>query len=445
MMPSPQWSSRLAFILTAASFAVGVGNIWRFPYMVGTSGGGAFLVVYIFLAFLIAFPILLTEMSLGRMSQTTPLVAFGRLSGRERHNGIGWISVVATFLILGFYVMIMSWIALYTFGLITGKIFNVEVGYEAYFTEISTSIAQVTAAVFFILILSFFIISKGLQNGIEKLAKIFMPILLILIVTLGIWSSTRDGAAAGIRWYLQVDFSEINAQVFLAALSQLFFSIGIGMTAIFTFGSYTSKKEDIIGDSILIIGIDTVVAFLAGFMIFPLLFSFGVSPDSGPSLLFVTMTNLFTEMPGGRIVGSLFFLLLFGAGLTSVITSYEGLVQTMSDKFGWTKKSALIRCMLIGTLLTLMNIFSQSGYLFSSLGGRNLFGWTDMLANSILLPVAGLLMVIFSVYIIGYHQFSRSTNQGSTILKMGIFWKYIFKIILPISILVILLYGLMTP
>ncbi len=431
MMPNPQWSSRLAFILTAASFAVGVGNIWRFPYMVGTSGGGAFLLVYILLAFLIAFPILLTEMSLGRMSQTTPLVAFGRLSGRERHNGIGWISVVATFLILGFYVMIMSWIALYTFGLITGKIFTIDVSYEAYFTEVSTATTKVIAAVLFILVLSFLIINQGLQNGIERLAKVFMPILLILVVALGVWSCTRDGAAAGIRWYLQVDFSEINAQVFLAALSQLFFSIGIGMTAIFTFGSYTSKKENIIGDSILIIGIDTVVAFLAGFMIFPLLFSFDVSPDSGPSLLFVTMTNLFTEMPGGQIIGSLFFLLLFGAGLTSVITSYEGLVQTMSDKFGWTKKSALIRCMLIGALLTLINILSQSGYFLPSLGGRNFFGWTDMLANSALLPVAGLLMIIFSVYIIGYHQFSRSTNQGSTTLKMGIFWKYIFKIVLP--------------
>ncbi len=441
-MSSPNWSSRLAFILTASSFAVGLGNIWRFPYMVGSGGGGAFLLIYLILAAGIGFPILLTEFSLGRMSKSSPLTGFGKLSGNNNHNLIGWISVIATTLMLGFYVMIMAWIGVYFYECITGSILQITGDFEGHFDSVSSSFNSIFLISLAILFFSILILLRGLKQGIEALAKIFMPILFAIIIILGIWSSTRAGAWEGIAWYLTPDFSKINMDIILSALSQVFFSIGIGMTTVFVFGSYSNKKQNIVLDSAVVVLVDTLVAFLAGFVIFPVLFSYGISPDSGPSLLFVTMTNLIAEMPFGLVFGSLFFFLLMLAGLTSVVTVIEGISQSLKDRFNWTQAKALYVCLGIVTMLLIPNILSHTDSILANMNGKSFFGWTDLLSNSILLPIAGLCIVLFASYIIGFKKFTQATNEGSTKLTVVNSWQIIWKVLIPICIVIILIYGL---
>ena len=441
-MSNPSWSNRLAFILTASSFAVGLGNIWRFPYMVGSGGGGAFLLIYILLAAGIGFPILLSEFSLGRMSKSSPLTGFSKISGNKRHNAIGWISVVATTLMLGFYVMIMAWIGIYFYGCLTGHILTISDDFNGHFNQVSGSFSQVFLISLAILFLSIVILMQGLKKGIEALAKIFMPILFALIIILGIWSSSQPGAWEGIAWYLTPDLSKIDMEVILGALSQVFFSVGIGMTTVFVFGSYSGKNQNIILDSSVVIFVDTLVAFLAGFVIFPVLFSYGISPDSGPSLLFITMTNLIAEMPFGLVFGSLFFFLLMVAGLTSVVTVIEGISQSLKDRFSLSQSKALWICLAAVTFLLIPNILSHTDSIFSDLNGKSFFGWTDLLSNSILLPIAGLCIVLFASYIVGFDKFSLETNIGSTKTKVRSSWRLIWQVLIPICIIIILIYGL---
>ncbi len=442
-MSRPSWTNRLAFILTVSSFAVGVGNIWRFPYMVGEGGGGAFLLVYIVMALLIGIPIMLAEISLGRMAGTTPLVGFGKLSGKPVHNLIGWVEVVATMLIMGFYVMIMAWIGVYFWQCLSGELLQVETTYASHFASISASSGRIFFVSLLILGLSAWIIGRGLKDGVEALAKLFMPLLLLLIVVLGIWSCTRPGAGEGIRWYLTPDFSKIGMDTFLGALSQIFFSIGIGMAAVFVFGSYSDKKQNIILDTGIVVFMDTLIAFLAGFVIFPALFSYGIAPDSGPSLLFITMTGLLGELPMGQLFGALFFALLLLAGLTSVVTLTEGLVQSLRDRFRLSQGRSIAYFTLVVILLLIPNILSHNDSIFSDLGGRSFFEITDFVSNSILLPIAGLLIVVFGMYVVGFDRLRDATNEGSTRLKVTAVWEIIWKVVVPISIVVILITGVL--
>ncbi len=441
-MTQPTWTSRMAFILTASSFAVGLGNIWRFPYMVGTGGGGAFLLIYLLLAFGIGFPILLAELSLGRISGSSPLLGFSKLSGRKEYNLIGWVSVFATFLILGFYVMIMSWICIYFYHCLSGQILGISENSQAHFNTVTGHFWANFLIGSGITLFAFFIIKKGLKNGVEALAKIFMPILFLLIVVLGIWSCTRSGAWEGISWYLTPNWSNVSMDIVLGALSQIFFSVGIGMTAVFVFGSYSTKKQDIISDAALVIIVDTAVAFLAGFVIFPVLFSFEIAPDSGPSLLFNTMTKLLAEMPMGVVFGGLFFLLLLLAGLTSVVTVMEGVSQSLKDRFAISQTYSLLICVFVTALLLIPNILSHTNSPLRDIQGKSFFGWTDMLANSVLLPLAGLGIVLFASYTLGFKRFQEATNLGSKSLRITGGWQVLFKVLIPICIIVILLYGL---
>jgi len=286
------------------------------------------------------------------------------------------------------------------------------------------------------------ILLRGLQKGIETLAKLFMPLLFLLIIVLGIWSSTRSGAGEGIVWYLTPDISKINVNTFLSALSQVFFSLGIAMTAAFVFGGYATKSQNIMSDTAIVVLVDTGTAFLAGFVIFPALFSYGISPDSGPSLLFITMTNLLTEMPLGSVFGTLFFFLLLLAGLTSVVTVLEGISQSLKDRFQWTHPQSLLICFGIVSLLLIPNILSHTDSTFADIRGRSFFGWTDFLANSILLPIAGLCIVLFASFVVGFKRFQSETNEGSTLFRVTGIWQLVWKILVPISILTILIYGL---
>ncbi|MDX1667299.1 MAG: sodium-dependent transporter [Saprospiraceae bacterium] len=436
-MTPKHWTSRLTFILTTASFAIGLGNIWRFPYLVGENGGGIFLLIYLALVFLVGIPILLTEVSLGRMAQSSPLSGFGLLSGKRGWNMIGWLEVVAALLIMGFYIMILAWVAVYGWESMIGAL--PDNAYEEHFTASTRRFfpifligAALTAA-------AGYIVTKDLKDGIEQMAKWLMPLMLILILMLGGWAISLNGAAEGIRWYLYADLGEVSWNSVLAAMGQLFFSIGVGFTTAFVFGSYSRNDEDIVGSTGAVVIADTLVAFLAGFMIFPALFAFQMTPDSGPGLVFVTMAQLFSQMPMGRLFGTLFFLLLIIAGFTSLAATVESVSESLKSRYELSAHTAIGMVVGIIILLSVPNILSYGDGFFSQLGHRTFFEWTDFLTNSLLLPLIGLLIVLFTAFVLGFRHFQHATNQGAALFRVTGFWKVLLQLLIPLAILSILI------
>ena len=287
-MTRENWGSRFGFIMATAGFAVGMGNIWRFPYIVGESGGGAFLIVYLILTAIIGIPLLTAEISLGRKAQLTPLKGMKKLSGDSSiWNIIGWVEITATLLILGFYLMIMAWVTVYLKEYITGEAFAYNAtNIQSHFVELQGNSSSILLYCLGIALLLAFVAARGLQGGVELVSKIFMPILLVMFILLAIGSNTLEGSEEGLKWYLSPDFSKINFQVVLAALGQIFFSIGIALTAGFVFGSYLDpKKSDIPGSVGIVVFFDTAIAILAGFVIFPALFAFNIEPNDNMKFL----------------------------------------------------------------------------------------------------------------------------------------------------------------
>ncbi len=439
---SNQWSDRLSFIVTTAAFSVGLGNIWRFPYIVGEGGGGAFLLVYLILIMIIGIPIMTIEISLGRMSSSTPLIGFGKLSRHSLWGRLGWLGVLSAQLIMCYYVMILAWVVIYFGENYSGNQAILETAHlENHFTAIASDSRKIISVIFGMMTVSFFIIRQGLQDGLERYSKYMMLAFIVILLGLAVWATTLDGAAVGYRWYLMPDFSKINLQVVLSALGQLFFSIGVGMAIAFAFGSYTNNKENLITSTGWIVFIDTLFAVLAGLIIFPAIFSFGLSPDSGPNLIFITMVSIFGRLEYGQLLGSIFFLLLFLAGFTSLLSNLQGLKDSFQDKYNLSSFNALLFVsgfITIGSIPVVFSYSDNSVQLF----GMTVFGLLDYLTNKIMLPLNGLLIAIFGAYVIGYEKLKAHLELGAENIKIGNYWKYIIKWIIPISLLIILFNGI---
>ncbi len=442
-MPTSNWTNRLAYILTLSGFAIGLGNIWRFSYITGSNGGGAFLLIYLLLALFIGIPLLITEASLGRMSKTSPLRGFGKLSGRKEWNAIGWLEVIVSTLIMGYYVVIIAWVTVYFWECASGALMRTpQEQYQERFDALCGNFPVMLATCFVISAFSAWIISRGLNQGIEFLSKLLMPLLFLIIVGLSLWGISMEGATEGIRWYLSVDFSKITLNALLAAVGQLFFSIGIGFSTAYVFGSYMNRNEDLISSTGAVVLVDTLVAVLAGFMIFPVLFAYDIAPDSGPSLVFITMSSLFSEMPGGQLFGALFFLLLFVAGITSFISNIEAITYCFQDRFGLSRSRAMISALLIIMGLSIPNILSFSGTNPLKIGDATFYDRMDFLTNTIMLPLAGLMLVVFGVYIIGFKRLMEATNEGAVRFKIQPYWAILLKVVIPLTIITILIQGI---
>ena len=305
-MVRENWGSRFGFIMATAGFAIGMGNIWRFPYIVGESGGGAFIIVYLALTAIIGIPLLTAEVSLGRKAQLTPIAGMKKITSKTSFwNIIGWVEVLTTVIILGYYLMIMSWVTVYLKEYVTGEAFLYDSNtIQSHFNDLQRDPGTLVAYSALISGVMAFVAARGLQGGVELVSKIFMPVLLIMFIILAFGSNTFEGSSEGLWWYLTPDFSKITFKVILAALGQIFFSVGIALTAGFVFGSYLDKKNsDIPGSVGIVVFFDTAIAILAGFVIFPALFAFGIEPNAGPGLLFVTIASLFKEIPLGMFFG----------------------------------------------------------------------------------------------------------------------------------------------
>lgn len=442
-MTENNWSSRLSFIITTSAFAVGLGNIWRFPYIAGEGGGGAFLLVYIVLIFLLGIPLLLTEMTLGRKAQSTPMIGYGKLSKNKVWNGIGWLGITASLLIMSYYVMILAWIVIYIWESVSGNIATVPIAtLSQHFDGVTSDISTTIIITIGIMLSATFIVRKGLKAGLERYSKWMMIGLLVMLISLTIWSSTLENAMAGYRWFLFPDFSKINIQVIISALGQLFFSIGVGMAVTFVFGSYTSNKDNLVTSTAWIIFTDTMIAIMAGLLIFPAIMSFNLSPDSGPNLIFVTMASVFREISFGTWIGGVFFMLLFLAGFTSLISTVHGIKDSLVDKFDLPDIKAIILTTFIITVISVPVIFSNTEdplILF----GMTVFGLLDYITNTIMLPLGGLLIAIFAGHIIGFDSMANDIAQGTENFKIGRYWSLILKYFIPLAIMIILINGIL--
>jgi len=441
-MKNTNWTNRLSFIITTSAFSVGLGNIWRFPYITGEGGGGAFLLVYLVLILLVGIPIMTIEIGLGRMSGTTTLLGYGKLAKRPFWNIVGWLEVLTVMLIMMFYVMILAWVLIYFGESLSGNIqqLNSE-DLPNHFSGISSNVGLIILVIVGILLGAMGIVSQGLQAGLERYSKWMMITLFILLIGLAIWASTLEGASEGYRWFLYPDFSKINLNVVLSALGQLFFSLGVGMAAAFVFGSYTSKDDNLISSTAWVVFADSFIAILAGLMIFPALFSFGLSPNSGPNLIFITMASVFGKLDWGQGLGAVFFLLLFFAGFTSLITCMQGMKDSFRDRYEMKESRAL---WLVAGLLFVGSIPMVLSYLEDPIQifGSTIYQIADYLTGTIMLPLAGLMIVVFGGHVLGYEKLRDHLMQGSEEMRIGNYWKFILKWIVPLALLIILINGL---
>lgn len=436
------FGSRLGFILAAAGSAVGLGNIWKFPYMTGQNGGAAFLVLYLALAFTIGISVMLAEFAIGRASERNPVGAFARLKGGA-WPVIGFIGIAAGFIILSFYGVVAGWTIAYTVKTLSGELASKdpELLGNLFGEFVSGPFEPVLYQTVF-MVLTAGVVLGGVHNGIERACKILMPALFILLLVLIARSLTLPGAAEGLAFYLKPDFSEITAETFNGALSQAFFSLSIGMGAMITYGSYLHHKENLPGSALWVTSLDAMVAILAGLLIMPAVFAFGFDPASGPGLTFITLPAVFASMPLGEVFAVLFFLLLTIAALTSAVSLLEVVVAYFVDERGFHRKRATVLFALLILLLGIPSSLSLGVWSGFTVGGKGFLDLMDYLTSNILLPVGGFFIAIFVGWVVYPKVIAELTNQGERPFPYARLWGFVCRYVAPVAIAWILVSGL---
>lgn len=453
-MERENFGSRLGFILISAGCAIGLGNVWRFPYIVGQYGGAAFILIYF--AFLIMFglPIMTMEFSVGRASRKSISESFKTLEpeGTKWH----WYSklgVAGNYLLMMFYTTVTGWMFAYFVKMIKGDFVNQSSeAITAQFGEMTSNPYIVVGFMVFAVVLGFLICSLGLKKGVEKITKVMMLALLAIIVVLAIRAVTLPGAGEGLKYYLIPDFKRMVEQgigeVLFAALGQAFFTLSIGMGSMAIFGTYISKDRSLLGESATIAALDTFVAFTAGIIIIPSCFAYGVDPAAGPGLVFQTLPNIFASMPGGRIWGALFFLFMIFAALSTVVAVFENLIAFGMDSKGWSRKKA---CMINLVLVIILSLPCALGFNvwsgFNPLGeGTVVLDLEDFIVSNNILPIGSLVYVLFCCLDKkgwGWDNFIAEANEGNG-LKFPKALKIYCKYILPVILVILLVAGYIT-
>ncbi|MCF6464439.1 sodium-dependent transporter [Clostridium sp. Cult2] len=438
------WGSRFGFIMATAGFSIGLGNIWRFPYLVGMNGGGAFLLVYIVICVLICIPLFLQELSLGRKSQLEPVTGMRKVSKKGSiWVLIGWFGSIAALLIMSYYIMLIGWIFAYFVKMVLGE-FNGATANDIVNIYVNFTSNPLKVLMYIIppAIILGIIVTRGLQQGVEKASKIMMPALFLMLGFLAIRSITLPGAIEGLKWYLTPDISKINGSTILAALGQAFFSVGIGMAAGFTYGSYLKPESDLPSDGITVIFFDTLIAFTAGLVIFPALFAFDISPEVGPSLIFKTMPYLFLHVPAGNFFGSLFFFLLVIAAFTTGMAYIETLSATMSALWKIEKKKAVWILIVVIIILAIPSVLSQGPWSHILIINKDIFDFTDYISGNIILTAGALLLSIYTAKVWKFEGFREETNIGAKKFMIPMWWKPFVVYLIPIAVAIILITGM---
>lgn len=447
------WGSKFGFILAAAGSAIGLGNIWKFPYIAGENGGAAFVVVYLICIAIIGLPVLIAEILMGRSTQRNPVGAFKKLSGSPFWTVVGGMGVLAGFIILSFYSVVAGWSLGYIFESIRGAFSNFTTATASgdHFNMLTSKLSWIIGfhGLFFLTTIG--VVYAGVKKGIERGSKIMMPILVFLLVILLIRGLTLPGSNEGLRFLLYPDWSKISGQAVLIALGHAFFTLSLGMGAMMTYGSYMSDKDSIPGAALQIVLLDTVIALLAGLAIFSAVFATGQDPAAGPGLIFHTLPVVFAKIPGGHIFAFLFFLLLTIAALTSAISLLEVVVAFFVDERGWKRHQAVLVFGSVTFLLGIPSALSYNIMINVQIFGMTFFDLADFLASNILLPLGGLLISIFVAWIWGIDRALVKLKNGAEQLFKSYqwrvnAWRFFLKYLSPVLIFIVLLQsvGLLT-
>lgn len=451
-MKRENFRSRIGFLLVSAGCAIGIGNVWKFPYVVGENGGGVFVLFYLLFLLCMGVPVLTMELAVGRASRKSAVLGYKALErpGAKWHIH-GWFCVAGCCLLMMYYTTVSGWMLDYFVKFLSGS-FSPGMSAEAVgsaFPAMLSAPGEMGLWMAVTVLAGFAVCSFGLQKGLERITTVMMSALLVLMVILAGHSFTLPGAGEGVAFYLLPDFEKVRqvglGKVITAAMNQSFFTLSLGIGAMEIFGSYMSDRHSLGGEAVRICAMDTFVAVTAGLIIFPACFSFGVQPDSGPSLIFVTLPNIFVNMSGGRVWGALFFLFMTFASFSTVIAVFENLLACCIDNFGWSRKKAvLINCafILIASIPCVLgyNIWSE----LSLIGGRDVLDSEDFLVSNLLLPLGSLIYLLFCVtkWGWGFDHYLAEANRGEG-LKLSPKFKYFFQFALPPLILIILIQGLL--
>lgn len=436
-----QWSSKLSFILAAAGSAIGLGAIWKFPYVAGTSGGGVFFLIFILFTVLVGLPLLVGEFIIGRSTQKDAIQSYKQIAPNTGWHFVGRLGVVTCFIVLTFYSVVGGWILIYIGSGLTGGLSGLtEIQYGELFGQTITNPLLVLAAQLFFLFITAFIVAKGVSNGIEKASKIMMPALFLIFLFLIIRSVTLDGAMEGIEFFLSPDFSKVTSEAILLAMGQSFFALSVGVSVMVTYSSYLSKKENLPQSALAIVILNLLIALLAGLAIFPAVFSFGLEPDAGPVLLFNVLPTVFNQMPFGILFLIAFLVLFLFATLTSAFSMLELIVAPLAK--GDSKKRSMYSW-VIGIAIFIAGIPAALSFGVLSevtIFNLSIFDASDFLVSNILMPLGALLISIFVPLKLSKRQLMDELSHGSSIgKKLFTSWFILLKYFAPVAIILVFL------
>ena len=433
--------SRLGFIMLSAGCAIGCGNVWKFPWMTGAYGGGGFVLIYILCLILLGLPAMTMEFAVGRAAQASPVKMYQKLEkpGQKWHVH-GALALAGNVALMAFYTVVTGWMMYYFVQFLTGK--TADLGFVNMITNPAVNVTYLLIAV----ALGFGVLSFDLQGGLERVTKIMMVALLVLMLVLAGHSALMDGAAEGLAFYLVPDFGKIDGSAIVAAMNQAFFTLSIGIGSMAIFGSYIGKDHSLMGESVHIIVLDTFVAIMAGFIIFPACFTYGIEVNAGPSLLFDTMATVFNHMAGGRVWGTLFFLFMVFAAFSTELAVFENILACVRELTGWSRPKG---CVICGAGIFLVSLTTALGYSVLHFqpfaeGSAWLDFW-DFIVSTNLLPVGALVFALFCSWDFGWgwDNFMAEANEGRG-LKVQSWMKPLFQYFVPVCVLALYVYGLVT-
>ena len=433
--------SRLGFIMLSAGCAIGCGNVWKFPWMTGQYGGGGFVLVYVLCLILLGLPSMTMEFAMGRASQASPVRMYHKLEkpGQKWHIH-GYLALLGNIALMAFYTVVTGWMMYYFVKFLIGS--TADLGFVNMITNPTVNVIYLAIAV----VLGFGVLSFDLQGGLERVTKYMMVALLVLMLVLAVHSGMLDGAKAGLAFYLVPDFSKINGSVIVGAMNQAFFTLSIGIGSMAIFGSYIGKDRSLMGESVNVILLDTFVAIMAGFIIFPACFTYDITPGAGPALLFDTMATVFLNMGGGRLWGTLFFLFMVFAAFSTELAVFENILACVRELTGWSRPKGCIVSGIGIFLLALTTALGYSKFSFQPFAeGSAWLDFWDFIVSTNLLPIGALIFSVFCCYKAGWgwDNFIAEANEGKG-LKVQNWMKPIFKYFVPICVAALYIYGLAT-
>lgn len=450
-MERERLGSRLGFLLLSAGCAIGIGNVWKFPYMCGQYGGGAFVLVYVFFLIVLGVPVMTMEFALGRASRKSPVKLYDKLApeGSKWHIH-GYLAMAGNYILMMFYTTVCGWMVQYFVEMAKGTFVGKDAaGVAQGFNDMLANPVELTVYMAIVVLVGFAVNSMGLQNGVEKLTKVMMVALMVIMVVLAFNSIFMDGGKAGLEFYLKPDLQKMKeigvGEVVVGAMNQAFFTLSLGIGSMAIFGSYIGNERALMGESVRVAILDTFVAISSGLIIFPACFAYGVQPDSGPSLIFITLPNIFNHIPMGRLWGSLFFVFMTFAAFSTVIAVFENIISCSCELFGWERKKS---CLINGIAMFFLSLPCILGFnVWSNIqplgAGSGIMDLEDFIVSNLLLPIGSLIYVLFCVsrYGWGWDNFVKEANKGQG-LKVANWMRIYMTFVLPVIILIILIMGL---